>query len=98
MRARCYVGLLLALSLGCGDDNADDCAAAEELTQHIAEKAQVDRVRSEGLCLEDETGIAERLRMSPVWSSQPEADIADRAHQYFVNCGKANDLRARCED
>lgn len=84
--------------VGCGDDNAEDCAAADELEGHIAEKTVVDQVRADGLCVEDEAGIAARLRMSPVWGNQSEAAIADRANQYFVNCSKAKALRASCED
>lgn len=92
-------GVLLS---GCGDDDKDRqeaCDNERKLTAEIVDHAaNVDQIDSRGLCTETEGQIAIRLRGSSVWMNRSDADVAARAHEYFVNCQKVSKAKAECGD
>jgi hypothetical protein len=100
-----WLGLLGCATLvsACGDhdDKQAACDREKQLTADVEKEAvNVDGLSTaKGLCLGSEADIAARLRqLSATWASADESALAERAHQYFVNCQKISDAKAECGD
>jgi hypothetical protein len=86
--------LVVLVALGCGG-NQEACDDADEVAAGIERSAMLDGLPPEGVCLDTEQQLANRLVQTGRFNP---STAAERAAQYRANCERYQDLVDECED